>query len=205
MYQLAIDSRRVHILQNVSHTIFDLSLRNEFSRRSTNPWFNLIGQTGQNMTFEFRILVIFAFSFKFFPRNGYFIVTWQKLGKRLVKRKSGKISTERFITFDRWVKMTGMLTVCFEGKRVGLSTDGLNLSELERIYQLAIDSPGVHLKIKSGAGFQNIWPDRAGKFDVPPNCFSAIAVAMPQPQENEQAKNCPLKRFVQKMFFGDNG
>ena len=157
------------------------------------------------MTFEFRILVIFAFSFKFFPRNGYFIVTWQKLGKRLVKRKSGKISTERFIAFDRWVKMAGMLTVCFEGKRVGLTTDGLNLSELERIYQLAIDSPGVHLKIKSGAGFQNIWPDRAGKFDVPPNCFSAIAVTMPQPQENEQAKNCPLKRFVQKMFFGDNG
>ena len=101
--------------------------------------------------------------------------------------------------------MAGMLTVCFEGKRVGLSTDGLNLSELERIYQLAIDSRGVHLKIKSGAGFQNIWPDRAGKFDAPPNCFSAIAVAMPQPQENEQAKNCPLKRFVQKMFLVTTG
>ena len=81
-----------------------------------------------------------------------------------------------------------MITVSFEGKRVGLSREDLNISELERIYQL--DSPGAHLKIKSGAGFQNIWPDRAGKFVVPPNCFSAIIVAMPQRQENEQENAC---------------
>ena len=61
------------------------------------------------------------------------------------------------------------------------------------------------MKIKSSAGFQNIWPDRAGKVDVPPNCLSAIVVAMPQPQENEQAKNVPLKRFLQKTFLATMG
>ena len=86
--------------------------------------------------------------------------TW----KMLVTRKSGKITTERFIGFDLRAKMAGMITVSFEGKREGLSREDLNISELERIYQL--DSPGAHLKIKSGAGFQNIWPDRAGKFVV---------------------------------------
>ena len=110
--------------------------------------------------------------------------TW----KMLVTRKSGKITTARFIGFDLRAKMAGMITVSFEGKRVGLSREDLNISELERIYQL--DSPGAHLKIKSGAGFQNIWPDRAGKFVVPPNCFSAIVVAMPQRQENEQENAC---------------
>ena len=78
--------------------------------------------------------------------------TW----KMLVTRKSGKITTERFIGFDLRAKMAGMITVSFEGKQVGLSKEDLNISELERIYQL--DSPGAHLKIKSGAGFQNIWP-----------------------------------------------
>ena len=76
--------------------------------------------------------------------------------KMLVTRKSGKITTARLIGFDLRAKMAGMITVSFEGKRVGLSRKDLNISELERIYQL--DSPDAHLKVKSGAGFQNIWP-----------------------------------------------
>ena len=83
--------------------------------------------------------------------------------------------------------MAGMITVSFEGKRVGLSREDLTISEIERIYQ--IDSPGAHLKVKSGAGFENIWPDRVGKFTVPPICSSAIVVAMHR-QENEQENTC---------------
>ena len=99
-------------------------------------------------------------------------------------RKSGKISSALAFVLS---KMAGMITVSFEGKRVGLSREDLTISEIERIYQ--IDSPGAHLKVKSGAGFENIWPDRAGKFTVPPNCFSAIVVAMHR-QENEQENTC---------------
>ena len=64
---------------------------------------------------------------------------------------------------------------------------GLTISELERIYQ--IDSPGAHPEVKSGAGFENIWPDRGGKFTVPPNCFSTIVMAMHR-QENQQENTC---------------
>ena len=134
-------------------TRFDLNLTNKFSYRICNLWYNLIGQTAQNVTFELAFW-FFAFSFRFFPRNGYLIVTCDRNVKMLVKRKRGKITTERFIGFKLRAKMAGMITVSFEGKQVGLSKEDLNTSELERIYQL--DSPGAHLK--SGAGFQNIWP-----------------------------------------------
>ena len=109
------------------------------------------------MTFESRILV-----FRFFPRNGYLIVTCDRNVENVGQEKKREITTERLIGFDLRVKMAGMITVSFEGKQVGLSREDLNISELKRIYQL--DSPVAHLKIKSGAGFQNIWPDRAGEF-----------------------------------------
>ena len=148
----------------------------------------MIGQTAQNVTFELAFW-FFAFSFRFFPRNGYLIVTCDRNVENVGhEKKRENHNRATFIGFDLRAKMAGMITVSFEGKRVGLSREDLNISELERIYQL--DSPGAHLKIKSGAGFQNIWPDRAGKFVVPPNCFSAIVVAMPQRQENEQENAC---------------
>lgn len=78
-----------------------------------------------------------------------------------------------------------MITVSFEGKRVGLGKEDLTLSELQRIYQF--DAPGAHLKVKSEAGFQNIWPGPNGKFSLPPNCFSAIVVAMHAHNEQENA------------------
>lgn len=75
------------------------------------------------------------------------------------------------------LKMAGqMITVSFEGKRVGLAKEDITLSELQRIYE--IDASGAHLKVKSGAGFQNIWPGPTGKFTLPPNCCTAIVVAM---------------------------
>ena len=133
----------------------DLNLTNKFSYRFGNLWYNLIGQAAQNVTFELAFW-FFAFSFAFsramVTSSSHATETW----KMLVTRKSGKITTERFIGFDLRAKMAGMITVSFEGKQVGLSKEDLNISELERIYQL--DSPGAHLKIKSGAGFQNIWP-----------------------------------------------
>ena len=55
-------------------TRFDLNLTNKFSYRICNLWYNLIGQTAQNVTFELAFW-FFAFSFRFFPRNGYLIVT----------------------------------------------------------------------------------------------------------------------------------
>ena len=52
-----------------------------------------------------------------------------EMWKMLVMRKSGKITRERFIGFDLRAKMAGMMTVSFEGKRVGLSRKDLNILE----------------------------------------------------------------------------
>ena len=78
-----------------------------------------------------------------------------------------------------------MITVSFEGKRIGLMKEDLTLRELEMVFPL--DPPGAHLKVKTSAGYQNIWLDSSGKFNVPPDCGSAILVAMHR--EDEQERN----------------
>ena len=78
-----------------------------------------------------------------------------------------------------------MITVSFEGKRTGLMKEDLTLRELEMVFPL--DPPGAHLKVKTSAGYQNIWPDSSGKFNVPLDCGSAILVAMHR--EDEQERN----------------
>lgn len=102
----------------------------------------MIGQTAQNVTFELAFW-FFAFSFRFFPRNGYLIVTCDRNVENVGhEKKRENHNRATFIGFDLRAKMAGMITVSFEGKRVGLSREDLNISELERIYQL--DSPGAH-------------------------------------------------------------
>ena len=76
-----------------------------------------------------------------------------------------------------------MITVSFEGKRVGLFREDVTVMELERIFPA--DPSGAHLKVKSGAGYQNIWPDSLGKFNIPSDCMSAILVAMHRQEEQE--------------------
>ena len=78
-----------------------------------------------------------------------------------------------------------MITVSFEGKRISLMKEDLTLRELEMIFPL--DPPGAHLKVKISVGYQNIWPDSSGKFNVPLDCGSAILVAMHR--EDEQDRN----------------
>ena len=78
---------------------------------------------------------------------------------------------------------SNLITVSFEGKRIGLMKEDLTLTELEMIFP--VDPPGAHLKVKTSAGHQNIWPDRSGKFNVPPGCGSAILVAMHRQDEQE--------------------
>ena len=78
-----------------------------------------------------------------------------------------------------------MITVSFEGKRIGLMKEDLTLRELEMIFPL--DPPGTQLKVKTSAGYENIWPDSSGKFNVPPDCGSTILVAMHR--EDEQERN----------------
>ena len=48
-----------------------------------------------------------------------------------------------------------LITVSFEGKRIGLVKEDLTLRELEMVFPL--DPPGAHLKVKTSAGYQNIW------------------------------------------------
>lgn len=66
--------------------------------------------------------------------------------------------------------------VSFEGKCICFMKEDLIFRELEMIFLL--DLFGIYLKVKISVGYENIWLDSFGKFNVFLDCGSVILVVM---------------------------
>lgn len=86
-----------------------------------------------------------------------------------------------------------MVKISFEGRSVHLPCTEMTTGELINFFQ--VERPGMHLKIKRGSAYQNIWPNENGIFKVPHDVDSAILIAVKEirntEEELEMVQNTP--------------
>ena len=88
---------------------------------------------------------------------------------------------------------TCMVKISFEGRSVHLPCTEMTTGELINFFQ--VERPGMHLKIKRGSAYQNIWPNENGIFKVPHDVDSVILIAVKEirntEEEPEMVQNTP--------------
>ena len=72
------------------------------------------------------------------------------------------------------------VTVHFNGRKVGLVREDINVSELASMF--CVKPAGAHLKVRN----ENYWPDFDGQFSLPYDCVSAVLVAMAREDHQEE-------------------
>ena len=86
-----------------------------------------------------------------------------------------------------------MVKISFEGRSVHLPCTEMTTGELINFFQ--VERPGMHLRIKRGSAYQNIWPNENGIFKIPHDVDSAILIAVKEirntEEELEMVQNTP--------------
>ena len=90
--------------------------------------------------------------------------------------------------------MDKLVGITFNGKTVSMPRKNLSAEEMAKLFYTNVN--GLHLKVRKGLLWENIWPTSSSEIKIPKNITTALLIAIPNdtlPDPKEEMRTRPIK------------
>ena len=100
--------------------------------------------------------------------------------------------------------MDQLVGITFNGKTVSMPRQNLSAEEIVKLFNTKEN--GLHLKVRKGLLWENIWPTSSSEINIPENITTALLVAipndiLPDPEEEMRTRSIKVNAITASSSF----